>query len=131
MSPRAKRTPQAIGRLSKKRGSEYENEVCTSLTEYLGVKIKRKLGQARDSGSDVLAGPLYMECKRRRSVGSIQKWMEQCRTSVATEQSKTGVEYIPAVVARGDKKKSLITLELDDFLTLITRAMIRGTALWD
>ena len=42
-----------MGRLQRNRGATTEREIANYLTEQLGTVVKRKLGQARDSGEDI------------------------------------------------------------------------------
>lgn len=129
----ARRTPaprsrSSISKRNRERGAELERQVAAMFTEYLGRPVKRTLGQARDSGNDVHPpGPLVIECKRRQSVGPIQKWMDQCEAGTQRSEGK-----MPCVVVRGDgQTKPLLTLYLEDFFVLMTQAIARGVTVWD
>jgi hypothetical protein len=129
--PAARKTPRSRSSISKRnreRGAELERQVAQMFTTYLGRPVKRTLGQARDSGTDVHPpGPLVIECKRRQSVGPITKWMAQAEADTDRSQGK-----VPCVVVRGDgDTRPLVTLRLEDFLDVLTRAMFVGTQLWD
>ena len=53
-----------MSKLAKDRGASYEREVCKALSDALGSKVTRVLGQARDGGSDIDLGPFMIDCKR-------------------------------------------------------------------
>ena len=101
-----------MSKLGKERGASYEREVCKTLSERLGTKVSRVLGQARDGGSDIDLGPFMIECKRRRKIG-VYEWMEQAKTSAAA----TG--QTPIVVCRADGEESLCIIRLDDAIKLL------------
>jgi hypothetical protein len=122
----AKKTPSQRGKRNRLKGSELERDVCREFSELLGVKVQRKLGQARDSGCDAHVGPLVIEIKRRTSLGSMGKWLDQAEAG--TDRS-TGM--VPCVVAREDRRPAIITMQLTDFLNVVTKAMVRGVQLWD
>ena len=119
----ARKTPQQRGLMSRNKGAAYENEICAVFSKLLNVKVTRKLGQARDSGNDIHIGPLVVEAKRRKSIGSIDKWLEQA--IAGTPEGKT-----PCVIARSDHKASVISMRLTDFLDIVTHAMVCGPELW-
>mgnify|MGYP003348093790 CR=1 FL=1 len=100
-----------MSKLGKDRGASYEREVSKTLSERLGTKVTRVLGQARDGGSDIDLGPFMIECKRRRKI-ALYEWMEQAIVSADGKK-------IPVVVCRGDGKKSLAVFLLDDAITLM------------
>lgn len=101
-----------MSKLAKDRGASYEREVCKALSDALGSKVTRVLGQARDGGSDIDLGPFLIECKRRRKI-AVYEWMDQAKTSVCL----TG--QMPVVVCRGDGKESLAIFRLDDAIKLM------------
>lgn len=98
------------------KGAVYEREICAVLSKAVGRKIQRNIGQARDGGTDIPFGNLRLECKRRRTLGTIEKWLKQ-----STDACKTS-DQIPAVVARSDAGKSMVFLSLDNFLLLVRLA---------
>ena len=100
-----------MSKLAKDRGASYEREVCKALSDALGSKVTRVLGQARDGGSDIDLGPFMIECKRRRKI-AIYEWMEQAKVSSKGEK-------MPVVICRGDGKESLVIFRLDDAITLM------------
>ena len=100
-----------MSKLSRDRGQSYEREICTALSDHLGITIRRQLGQERDGGGDIRTGRFLLECKRRRRLGGPYTWMAQ-----ATAAAKPG--ETPAVIARADGGESLVILRLHDFLRL-------------
>ena len=119
-----KRTASKSSALARKRGAEYENEVAATLQTFLGRPVKRKLGQARDSGYDIDCGPLRVECKRRRDIGWLGKALVQINKWVGERDAS-------CVITRGDGGKSIIVMELDRFLELVGESLIRGTKVWE
>lgn len=65
---------------SKTKGAEGEREFCKLLMDEFGFAARRNLGQARDSGNDVHAGPFHFEVKRRKRL-ELDEWMDQARSS--------------------------------------------------
>lgn len=122
----AKKTPSQRGKRNRLKGSEFERDICAAFSELLGVKVTRKLGQARDSGSDIHCGPLIIECKRRSSLGPTGRWLDQAEAGTDRSTGK-----VPCVVAREDRREPIITMLLSDFLHVVTQAMIKGPAVWD
>ena len=112
------------------KGATYEREVCDAFTTLLGRKVQRNIGQARDGGNDIDIGPLVVECKRRKTLGTVYGWLQQAidatrgRTYRKTAYDpRTGGDtydapWIPVVVARQDAGESIVILRLTDFLTL-------------
>ena len=100
-----------MSKLGKDRGASYEREVCNALSERLGTKVSRVLGQARDGGSDIDLGPFMIECKRRRKI-ALYEWMEQAKISSKGDK-------VPVVICRADGKESLVIFRLDDAITLM------------
>jgi hypothetical protein len=127
-SRKTPRSRSAISKRNRQRGAELERQVAQMFSEYLGRPVKRTLGQARDSGCDVHPpGPLVIECKRRQSVGPVAKWMAQAEADTDRAAGK-----LPVVVTRGDgNTKPMLTMYLEDFLDVMTRAMFVGTELWN
>lgn len=108
-----------MSKLARDRGAAYEREVCKDLERYLGGIFNRKLGQARDSGNDIdikreNGTVVRLEAKRRRSIGNLYEWMEQATNSCSVGDT-------PVVVCRGDNKRSLVVMDLADFLMMVEK----------
>lgn len=105
-----------MSKLGKQRGSDYEREICTILSDALGQSVRRCLGQARDGGGDIDVPPFLLECKRRRSI-AVYEWMDQA------VKSAEDAGRIPVVICRGDRKESLVIFRLTDAIKLMQNEM--------
>ena len=94
------------GKNNKRRGDSGEREVAFLLQDYLGIDVKRKLGQARDSGHDIDLEPFSVEVKRRKKVGGLYQWLGQA------------IAQTPVVMLRADGKGWLVTMYLEDWIRL-------------
>lgn len=124
-----------MGKMQRNKGAGYEREVCDAFGAALGVKVTREIGQARDGGADIVqVEPLVIECKRRRTLGTVMGWLEQAMIAATNrmvdEYAKTGDEEKPAptpiVVAREDAGESIVIMRLSDFLPLFVGAQNGG-----
>lgn len=101
-----------MGRLQRNRGATTEREIANYLTEQLGTVVKRKLGQARDSGEDISIPPFRIEVKRRRGFAGL---------SFLT-QAETGAQpgEIPMVIVRVDgDMRPVVLVRLEEFVKLM------------
>lgn len=106
-----------LGKSQRTKGASYEREICAELSAALGVKIERNIGQARDGGNDIDAGILVVECKRRKTLGTVYSWLNQARAAATLNTGDR--RGIPIVVARQDgDMSSLVILDLNDFVHL-------------
>ena len=115
-----------MSKLARERGRLFEIEIGKILSQHSGREIKRKLGQARDSGNDIDFGPYVIECKRTRALGYVSKWLKQAVDAVALRPGEHTL--IPVVVAREDLGQPIAILSLQDFLWLTDRASLVGEA---
>ena len=99
-----------MSKSQRTKGATYEREVCSVLTEATGKKVQRNIGQVRDGGNDISLEDFLFECKRRKSLGTVESWLKQA------EAARTTKDQIPAVIARSDGGKSLVIISLDDFI---------------
>lgn len=97
--------------------------MCDAFSEALGRKVQRNIGQARDGGNDIDIGPLVVECKRRKTLGTVYGWLNQAIAAVKSEGKR------PVVVARQDAGESIVILRLTDFLELTHDELVYHTAL--
>lgn len=102
-----------MSKSQRTKGATYEREVCDVFTAALGRKIQRHIGQARDGGNDITVGPLVIECKRRKTLGTVESWFNQ---AIAAKKKDSD---IPIVVARSDGGKSFVMISLDDFINVV------------
>ena len=98
-----------MGASQRRKGAAGEREIAAILTDKLGFAVKRKLGQARDSGHDIDIPGWNLEIKRRRRVGNLYEWLAQA-------DSKNGS---PAVLVRADGHEWLAVIRLEDWIRLI------------
>jgi Holliday junction resolvase len=101
------------GRASRNKGAAAEREFCAVLSEHLGAVVKRKLGQARDSGDDVQVQRFRFEVKRRETL-SLPAWCRQVELAC-----KGDPEAIPVVAYRQNGQPWRVVLRLEDFLPLM------------
>ena len=92
----------------RRKGANGEREVCSLLASEFGTTVKRTLGQARDSGTDIQIGNWSIEVKRRRSMPTIYGWMDQAATG----------NGIPAVMVRADGEDWLVVMRWKDWAKL-------------
>lgn len=132
-----------MGASQRRKGASYEREVSKQINAALGLKgIGRKLGQARDGGNDIDFGIFGVECKRRKTLGTVYGWLQQCieavtgrkRTVLVMEEPMPGVrtamqydiDMTPIVIGREDNGVSLVILRLNDFLHLVRQMKDAG-----
>ena len=83
------------------KGKGGEREACYWLSSILGEEfdIKRALGQARDSGADILSIPgLVIEVKRQETLNLNGWWWQVCRAADAKGD-------VPVLMYRQNKRK--------------------------
>lgn len=134
-----------MGKMQRNKGASFERDVCKIFSADLrpgGPEFKRNIGQARDGGNDIDVGPLVIEVKIRKTLGTVYGWLQQAIVA-ATERSwamTTGPAsqalrssavppaestHVPIVVARQDGDCSpIVILRLSDFLTLTREKLI-------
>lgn len=100
-----------MGKTQRNKGATYERELASQINETLGTDIARNLSQSRDSGNDLTLGRFRIEAKRRAGI-AVYDWLEQCEVGCGKTQT-------PIVIARADKKKSIVILRLEDFLGIV------------
>lgn len=101
-----------MGKLQRDRGASTEREICNYLQDELGIAVKRKLGQARDSGEDISVPPFRIEVKRRKGFAGL-KFLQQCETGSCEKE-------IPVVVVRVDgDKEPMVLLRLNEFVKMM------------
>lgn len=113
-----------MSKSQRTKGAVFEREVCDVFTAALNPPqpFKRNIGQARDGGYDIPIGPLGVECKRRKTLGTVYAWLEQAVKACKGEyvEHENGPQpRIPIVVARQDADTSpIVILKLKDFIIL-------------
>ena len=99
------------GRMSRNKGAAAERELAQILSDELGFVVKRKLGQARDSGDDIQVGKFRIEAKRRETL-ALPAWCRQIE-----EHCQPG--EVPIVAYRTNGQPWRVVLKLGDFLPLL------------
>lgn len=104
---RAHSTPEGMmGRSQRVKGATFERDIAHR------VGGKRNIGQARDGGDDITVAHFRIECKRRKTLGTVQSWLAQA-TAACTRAGD-----VPVVVARADHGEPLVLMRFDDWLQL-------------
>jgi|14BtaG_2_1085337.scaffolds.fasta_scaffold00028_77 Holliday junction resolvase len=110
------------GRGARQKGFQFERDVAAAFSEATGFEFKRGLGQTRGGGSevpDVLPPPgilrlaFHIECKRQK-VCSIKGAMKQAVNDIGDGSQ------MPIVVTKDDRKDTLVTMQMSDFLKLFS-----------
>lgn len=103
-----------MGASQRTKGAVYERHVARIFSDALGTEFKRNIGQARDGGNDIDVGPLVVECKRRKTLTTLEDWFEQALKAAMERPGKR----TPVVVMKADHGTDFVLLRLTDFLTL-------------
>lgn len=116
--------------MQRTKGATFEREVRDHFSAAYGRKFDRNIGQARDGGNDLDIGPLCVEVKRRKTLGTVYAWLQQAIAAVPAFLQRTGESHaIPIVVARQDADTApLVILRLTDFLALTRDEIAAGFA---
>lgn len=104
-----------MGKMQRNKGAQFEREIANDLSATFLRQIKRKLGQARDSGNDIDLPPFRIECKRYQNI-AVYTWLEQCVAACKPQD-------VPVVVARADNKPSIIVMLYQDFKKLASELL--------
>lgn len=99
--------------MQRNKGATFERTIANRLSEKFGRKVQRNIGQARDGGNDIDFPPFVIECKRYKSLGLLERALEQAEAAV----SKKG--QVPLVVAKSDQKPTMVALRFEDFLDIV------------
>jgi Holliday junction resolvase len=99
------------GRMSRNKGAAAERELAALLSDELGFVVKRKLGQARDSGDDMQVGKFRIEAKRRETL-ALPAWCRQIEEHCSAGE-------VPIVAYRQNGQPWRIVMKLEDFLPLL------------
>jgi len=98
-----------MSKAQRTKGAAGEREFCKLLYDEFGFKARRNLGQARDAGNDVHAGPIHFEVKRRKSLKMLEAWMAQAQSSGGP---------LSAVAMRADGGRWMVLLPWAEFALL-------------
>lgn len=92
-----------MGASQRTKGAGGEREAAKALAEEFGIPVKRTLGQARDSGTDIHLGRWRIEVKRRKRVANLYDWLKQAEDTCGPSQQ-------PAVMLRADGEGWLVVM---------------------
>lgn len=101
---------------SKQKGARFERELARLFREYGYADARRTAQYCGNTGdaSDVVGLPgLHIEAKHQERM-YLYDWMAQAKNDAL----KNGKGLIPAVFHKKNHAAVLVTLELDDFMTL-------------
>lgn len=109
---------QQRGKRNRQRGQEGEREIANILTDALGYKVNRLLGQERDKGADILTKPYRWEIKRRKRIGLIYDWLEEAQDSLQDASER------PVIAFRADGKGWLVAMPIEEAIKLMREEII-------
>jgi hypothetical protein len=104
-----------LSKSQRDKGAAAEREVAKILTDALGTKVQRNIGQSRDGGDDITIGRWRMEVKRRETL-SVDAWSAQV-------EACCGPSDIPVVVYRRSGQPWRVVLRLDDLIPLMREGL--------
>lgn len=108
------------GRGARAKGFQFERDIAKAFSEATDEEFKRGLGQTRGGGADVpdvlpsnkvIADLIHIECKRQKMC-SIKGAMKQAVDDIGDDPKA------PIVVTKDDRKDTLVTVKLQDFLPM-------------
>lgn len=116
------------GRGARAKGFQFERDIAKAMSEATDFEFKRGLGQTRGGGGEVpdvlpeniaLAAAIHVECKRQKSA-SIKGAMKQAEADIVIRKTKakTEINPIPIVITKDDRKDTLVTVKLEDFIPM-------------
>lgn len=95
---------------SRQKGARAERELAHKLSEY-GFECRRGVQYSGLGGEDVVGLPfVHIECK------NVQKL--NLRDAMAQSERDAREDQTPVVMHKKDRKPWLVTLNLDDFMTM-------------
>lgn len=105
---------------SKDKGKRFEREIANYLKER-GYDARRSAQYCGNTGdaADVVGLPgFHIECKHQEKM-HLYDWMEQAiRDSAKSEDT-------PIVIHKQNRKETLVTMRLDDFMNLINHNLTK------
>lgn len=115
-----------MGKSQRTKGAAYEREVVDAFNRRFTTNFKRNIGQARDGGNDIDIGRLVVECKRRKSLKTLEGFMRQAEAATATGLASRQISGIPVVVMREDEGQSMLLMRLEDFFKVVRPEFVDG-----
>ena len=99
----------------RRKGQQGEREAAAELTDQLELIVKRRLGQERDGGHDLVVGPCAVQVKRQERA-SLHAWLTQ-----AENDASQGT--LPAVMWRPSRRGWVVCMSLEDWCQLVREAL--------
>lgn len=116
MTVKTKKTPQQIGRASKRKGSRFELE-CAHYLQIHGYpsahRTAQHCGKTGDAGDVEGVAGLHIECKHVEKLNLYAAYHQAARDS-----SANGNGNIPVVIHKKNREETLVTLSIDDFIQI-------------
>lgn len=118
MPGKTKRTPQQIGRASKKKGARFELEIAHYLQDHGYPEAHRT---AQHCGKTGAAGDvegvkgLHIECKHVEKLNLYNAYYQSVR-----DNSAKNAGDIPVVIHKKNREGTLVSLSLDDFMKIFS-----------
>ncbi len=109
-----KRTPQQVGRNSRRKGGQWERDVTKLFAAAMpGANIKRSIGQSRfgNEAPDVTCPVFWIECKHGVKPSP--------RAALAQAQDAAPKGRLPVAVVKDDRRPAFVCMSLEDFLELV------------
>lgn len=102
---------------SRQKGARAERELAHRLSEY-GFECRRGVQYSGLGGEDVVGLPMvHIECKNVQRLN--------LRDAMAQSERDAEEDQIPVVMHKKDRKPWLVTMNLDDFMTMY-RQWLKG-----
>lgn len=123
-----------MSKSQRTKGATYEREVCHVWEQFFRdhhitlpavLSLSRNIGQARDGGNDIDIGHYIVECKRRKSLKTLEGWLAQAERAIV-DRALTRSVFKPVVVMRADNGESMVLLKLRDFMAETAQAVVAG-----
>ena len=124
MPGKTKRTPQQIGRASKKKGARFELEITHYLQDHGYPEAHRT---AQHCGKTGAAGDvegvkgLHIECKHVEKLNLYNAYHQSVR-----DNSAKNAGDIPVVIHKKNRETTLVSLSLEDFLKIFSSYNKKG-----
>lgn len=105
---------------SKQKGSRFEREIANYLKErgYDARRTAQYCGNTGDAADVVGLPGFHIECKHQEKM-HLYDWMEQA----VRDSEKSG--DTPIVIHKQNRKDTLVTMRLDDFMNLINHNLTK------
>ena len=103
-----------MSRSQRVKGASGERELARILSYHLGIDVRRKLGQARDSGHDIDLPGFAVEVKRRARIAGLYEWLAQAE----------GNNRPPVAMIRADGKGWLAVMHLDEWIKIAREEIV-------